>query len=216
MSTGHIHLSSKHVISSQSTGKVLSTRSLDRETSSTYSCIVTATDSGQPAKSSQQSILVTVKDENDNAPIANPVSYKFNITEEQTKSLNLGSIMASDRDSGENQRLTYTLIANQATKVKFLVDAVSGAVSATGKLDREIKSSFSFVVRVSDNGQPSLYIDTKVDVNVNDINDNAPIFGRDPYTGSIRENSAAGSKIVQVRCLKFSSSNFYKCLCPSY
>ena len=71
-------------------------------------------------------------------------------------------------------------------------------VSAKVKLDREVQSSYSFTVRVSDNGQPSLYVDVTAAVKVEDINDNTPVFGQGSYTGSIRENSAAGSKIVQV------------------
>lgn len=144
-----------------------------------------------------------VKDENDNAPVANPASYKFQITEEQATSLGLGKIIATDRDAEENGRLTYSIKDGSSVLDKFSIDSATGALSAKRKLDRETKEVYKLMVRVTDNGQPSLYMDAHVDVKVMDINDNAPIFGQASYTGRIRENSAAGSKIVQVTIIVF-------------
>ena len=181
---------------------------MDREQISSYNCIVTAMDSGQPRRSTQKVIEVKVKDENDNVPVSNQTSYSFEIIEEQTSNLSLGNIVASDRDSGNNARLTFTIKAGSGDLGKFQIDSSTGLVSAKTKLDREAQASYSFDVKVSDNGRPSLYVDVKVFVTVKDINDNSPIFGKAHYTGSIRENSAAGSKFVQV-FIKFSSALFY-------
>ena len=182
----------------QGTGEIKSTLRLDREQISSYNCIVVATDSGQPQKSAQKGLEVKVNDENDNVPVSNQTNYAFDITEEQSSSLQLGSIVATDKDEGDNGRLTYTIRAGSSILDKFRVDSSTGEVSAKTKLDREAQSSYSFDIRVSDNGQPSLYVDAKIVVNVKDINDNDPIFDKNSYVGSIRENSASGSKVVQV------------------
>ncbi len=79
------------------------------------------------------------------------------------------------------------------------MDAVSGIVSATSKLNREVASSYTMNIRVSDNGKPSLFANVPVTVNVEDINDNTPVFSKTVYTSNIREDSAVGSNIVQVR-----------------
>ena len=163
-----------------------------------FNCKVTASDLGAPSQQADKTITITVKDENDNAPVANPSKYTFRITEEQTSSLSLGSITATDRDTGDNARLSYTLIGNADVKGKFRVAGNTGAVTAAGKLDREQMASYSFTIRVSDNGRPSLKVDAPVTVTVNDINDNTPVFSRQEYSGRIAENSAIGSNIVQV------------------
>ena len=188
----------------QGNGEIRSTTILDREAIPSYNCIITATDSGQPQRSTQKAIQVKVKDENDNVPVSTQTSYSFEITEEQTSNLNLGSIVANDKDLEDNGRLTYTIKAGSGDLGKFQIDSSTGLISANTKLDRETQASYSFDVRVSDNGQPSLYVDVKVFVTVKDINDNSPIFVKTDYTGSIRENSAAGSKIVQVSMKFFS------------
>ena len=164
---------------------------------------MTATDSGQPSNSTQKNIEVKVKDENDNAPTTNQTAFLFEITEEQTSTLQLGNIAANDKDTGDNARLTYSITSGSAIQDKFRIDSSTGFVYAKGSLDREIQSSYSFGVKVSDNGQPSLFVDVNVVVNVKDINDNSPIFGRSSYVGSVRENSAPGSKVVQVITMLF-------------
>ena len=69
------------------------------------------------------------------------------------------------------------------------------------KLDRETKSSYSFKARVSDNGNPSLYVNVPITITVKDMNDNAPIFGKAVYAGQISEGSAIGSNVIQVRLI---------------
>ena len=194
----------------QRTGEVKSTLKLDREQMSSYNCIVNVTDSGQPQKSAQKAVQVRVNDENDNVPVSNQTKYAFDITEEQSSSLQLGSIVAADKDDGDNGRLTYTIRAGSSILDKFKVNTSTGEVSAKTKLDREAQPSYSFDVRVSDKGQPVLYVDVKIVVSVKDINDNNPIFDWNTYVGSIRENSAAGSKVIQVTMIF--AWIFFKCI----
>ena len=178
---------------------------MDRESTTSFNCKIIASDLGVPSQRAEKVISITVKDENDNAPVAVPAQYTFRITEEQTSALSLGIINATDRDTGNNARLSYTLIGSADAKNKFRVAGSTGGVAAIGKLDRERMASYSFIVRVSDNGQPSLKVDAPVTVTVDDINDNTPAFSKMAYSGRIAENSAIGSNIVQV---SFPSTDF--------
>lgn len=54
---------------------------LDRETRANYSLEVTAKDRGDPPRSSKQTILINVLDENDNSPMFDPKHYSASIAE---------------------------------------------------------------------------------------------------------------------------------------
>ena len=90
------------------------TKRLDRETKGSYTCIVTAIDAGSTPRSSNVNININILDENDNTPAVGS-SYRFEITEEQDSNLTIGRIVASDKDIGENGRLSYTLEADSVT-----------------------------------------------------------------------------------------------------
>ena len=58
---------------------------------------------------------------------------------------------------------------------------------------------FRFDVRATDQGNPAmLYKTAKVSINVWDINDNAPVFSDNPFTGEIARDDTQGNKIVTV------------------
>ena len=58
----------------KSSGQILLAGTLDRETNPSYSLLVKATDS---ANTVTATVALTVTDENDNAPVFNPNSYRL-------------------------------------------------------------------------------------------------------------------------------------------
>lgn len=54
---------------------------LDRERRANYSLEVTARDRGEPSKDNKQSLLITVLDMNDNAPVFDPKQYSASVPE---------------------------------------------------------------------------------------------------------------------------------------
>ena len=55
-----------------------------------------------------------------------------------------------------------------------------------------------FHVKADDKGRPPMSSQTKVTVNVGDINDNPPRFSKSIYFGSVEENTRFGTTIVQM------------------
>ncbi|CAF0755364.1 unnamed protein product [Didymodactylos carnosus] len=65
-------------------------------------------------------------------------------------------------------------------------------------LDREIQSTYDLIVTVTDNGQPQLSTTYKLHIQVDDENDNFPIFDSEMYFVDIKENNEINATLIQV------------------
>ena len=80
------------------------------------------------------------------------------------------------------------------------MDAISGQVTTITTLDRESGvASYTVNVRASDGGATPNTVDTALTININDVNDNAPVFGSTSYSVSLLETATtAGAAITTV------------------
>lgn len=179
-------------------GEIYVRQFLDRENVSLYRFTVVANDGNQ---SSTAVVEIMVTDTNDNAPVFSMPVYTFHVDEGSYASRkSVGSVVANDSDSGENARIQYTLVTINSL---FSVDSNTGELSVLGDLDRENRSSYMLQVMASDQGSPPLGSTCRVDILVNDVNDNPPIFTQ-PRDGtraivSIDENAAVGMLVYTVK-----------------
>ena len=108
-------------------------------------------------------------------------------------------VSASDADSSANAVLEYKLVSgtSQASSA-FAVSSKTGRVSTKVQLDREKISSYTFEIRAEDVANRSMASEAVVVVNVQDINDNSPVF-EDPLTASVYENVSVGSLVAVLK-----------------
>jgi len=66
-------------------------------------------------------------------------------------------------------------------------------------LDREEKRLHNIEIVASDNGSPKLTNETKIVVELLDINDNPPRFGKKKYDVSVKENVKQGEKVTVLQ-----------------
>jgi len=114
---------------SADTGRVHLVGELDFETSAEYDLTVSATDPG--GNSDTTSFLVTIADENDNAPIwteGNDMS--FFISDEIQIGHSVGLVQATDPDSGRNGTVGYRMVEERDFR-RFAVHPVTGFISVT-------------------------------------------------------------------------------------
>lgn len=71
-------------------------------------------------------------------------------------------------------------------------------ISIFEALDFESCKDFYLVVEAKDGGTPALSAVTTVNVNVTDVNDNAPTFSQPVYSAVISEDAAIGDSVVMV------------------
>ena len=75
---------------------------MDRETTPTYNLTIEAKDSGSPSSSSTATLVVSVQDENDNAPeFTGPKNFRLD--ENVGSGTDVAAIQTSDKDQGEHK-----------------------------------------------------------------------------------------------------------------
>ncbi|XP_050303550.1 protein dachsous [Anthonomus grandis grandis] len=184
-------------------GHLTLTRQLDYESVQRHTLIITATDMGIPPLSANLTVLVEVQDMNDNAPVFEKSHYSLSVLESLTVNSQITQFTAVDADTGNNARITYRLIASNASRDPyeqvFGIFPNSGWLYLKGNLDREVKDQYNLVVAAKDNGLPPQTATAQVSIEILDINDNDPVFSAEDYAFKIEENLARGTLVGRVR-----------------
>ncbi|XP_032014039.1 protocadherin beta-8 [Hylobates moloch] len=151
---------------------------LDRESRAEYNVTITITDLGTPRLTTHLNMTVLVSDVNDNAPTFTQTSYTLFVRENNSPALHIGSVSATDRDSGTNAQVTYSLLPPQDPHLPLAslvsINADNGHLFALISLDYEALQAFEFRVGATDRGSPALSSEALVRVRVLDANDNSP------------------------------------------
>ncbi|CAF0782451.1 unnamed protein product [Adineta steineri] len=144
---------------------------LDRETKSNYLLQLIAYDGGSPSLSGQQKIEIIVTDVNDNPPVFDRSIYQQSIPENEKIDTIILQIHATDRDDGENARISYSIDDPSST---FRINENSGEIYLMKSLDFEKIRSYSISITARDHGTPQLNNYAQLIIDVTDVNDNIP------------------------------------------
>ena len=186
----------------QGTGEIIVNSLLDYETDPYYLFEVEAMDRGAAANSTTVMVNVSVVDENDNIPMFNQSLYAIRVSEDVNISSTIFTAFASDRDSGENSRLTYTITGSNPAICDSIYDieAASGEVTNVLQLDADNFNNGSqclLVIEARDAGTPVRSVTASFQVNVDNVNEHAPMFIGES-TASFAENAAPGTVVFTV------------------
>ncbi|XP_056328896.1 protocadherin alpha-2-like [Danio aesculapii] len=175
-------------------------KALDRERQSKHKLILTATDGGNPSKSGNLNITVSVLDTNDNRPVFSRDSYSATILENAPLGSVVITINATDLDDGMNGEIEYSLGENLDGKMHdlFTLDKKTGELQVKGKIDFEEAGVFKLDVQASDKGQLPLIAEAELNIKVTDINDNAPEIEITSLSSVISENANPGTAIALI------------------
>lgn len=106
------------------TGWVHVRSTLDREVQELYLLTVLAVaGEGEGRQTGTTTVRVTITDENDNSPRLSEERYFFTVAENQPSGSSVGRVTASDRDAGQNSRLSYRLLPHEGS---FLIHSQTG------------------------------------------------------------------------------------------
>lgn len=178
-------------------GEVTLTKPLDYEVMKSYRLVVRAQDGGTPPKTNTTTLSVNVIDSNDNAPRFYSSQIQETVLESVSVGHNIVRVQAYDADEGSNSEITYS-ITERDTNFPFAVDSRTGQIHTTKPLDREEKHRYSFQVVAMDGGAPPKSGSTTIQITVQDVNDNNPIFVPKYYEAIISEDQKPGTPVVTV------------------
>ncbi|KAM6972438.1 protocadherin-23 [Aplochiton taeniatus] len=181
------------------TGAVSSTRVLDREERANYTLTILARDQGPSPLSSSIQLHLLLLDQNDNNPTFTRKSYRVSISEGLPAGAQLLRLSALDPDEGANGEVTYSL-AGDSNQGAFSVEASTGVVRTSRPLDRESRAQYTLRAVATDGCSrgPRSSMAT-VTVQVEDINDNAPICGVNPVQTWVTVLTPRNRTVVTVR-----------------
>uniref|UniRef100_A0A3P8WJC5 Cadherin-23 n=1 Tax=Cynoglossus semilaevis TaxID=244447 RepID=A0A3P8WJC5_CYNSE len=183
-----------------STGVLTSTAVLDREQIGQYYLRIIAYDAGKFPRTSTSTLTITVLDVNDETPTFNPRLYNVSLKESVPRDTVVTRLSCTDNDAGLNAELSYFLTGGNQDG-KFSVGFRDGIVRTVVGLDRETQAAYALIVEAIDNGPAgSRRTGTaSVFVEVQDVNDNRPIFLQNSYETSVLESVSQGTSILQVQ-----------------
>ncbi len=152
-----------------------------------YPITVRATDNGSPSLSAAQNFTIQVFGINSAPLLSVPSSFEG---DEQT----LLSLAATATDTNTADTLTFTLLNAPAGST---IDATTGLFRWT-PTEAQGFGSYTFQIRVTDNGSPSLYREQAVTVTVREVNQSPtlePIGNKVFNEGSTRTFTVAGKDL---------------------
>ncbi|XP_041741985.2 protocadherin gamma-C5 isoform X10 [Coregonus clupeaformis] len=151
---------------------------LDREKYPEYRIELEASDAGSPPLTSNKIITLNILDVNDNPPIFSQTSYTVYVKENNAAGSIMCSVSATDRDIGENAKISYSILDSKVQDVPvssyIYINSDNGSIYSMYSFDYEKMKVFQIQVQAKDHGSPSLSSNATVHVFVLDQNDNAP------------------------------------------
>ncbi|XP_030648005.1 protocadherin beta-16-like [Chanos chanos] len=180
----------------QTSGEVTLNGEVDYELEKSYQFDIEAKDQGGLSDSCK--LIIDVIDINDNKPIINILSMPKPIPEDSKLDRVIAIINVNDPDSGASGQVHCALSDN----IPFSITSPSNnffSLKTQQELDREKNAEYNITVTCADEGVPQLSSSVSLQLQITDVNDNAPLFEKNYYEAYIAENNAAGQSILTIK-----------------
>lgn len=182
------------------TGNITALTTFDREEKDYYNVKVIATDNspsslyktGQHNKG-QQVFRIEIADKNDHPPVfVQKVFHVRSLMEDANKNFKVIEVTAIDKDNAAQIRYS---IEDGNIGEAFKIDSTTGVITVNGILDYENITEYNLKIRAFD----GIYEDTaNVIINIENINDNPPVFLKDSYNTTIEEEVIVDNCILNI------------------
>ncbi|XP_063304033.1 protocadherin gamma-B5-like isoform X34 [Pelobates fuscus] len=168
---------------------------LDFEVTRNYELIVEAKDGGGLV--THCSILIHIRDINDNAPEIMIKSLFTPVPEDSLPGTLIALINVKDEDSGKNANVTCQIV--EISPFKLITSSNNYyKLITTSPMDRETTSEYNITILAEDQGSPPMSTQKNVRLMLLDVNDNSPLFSQASYVAYVPENNTPGSSIHSV------------------
>ncbi|NVO19613.1 MAG: T9SS type A sorting domain-containing protein [Bacteroidetes bacterium] len=161
-------------------------------TTPVFGLTVQVTDNGTGNLTSSAVITVNITQSPNHAPVINNQSFTLN--ENSSNGTVVGTVVASDPDAG--QSLSYILVSGNVNGA-FSLNTTTGVLTVlnSSAVNFELLPTFSLTVKAIDNGNPVMYNQAIVTINLINLNE-PPVLANQSF--SIAENSINGTLVGTV------------------
>ncbi|XP_067852822.1 protocadherin-20-like [Heptranchias perlo] len=145
-------------------------------------------------------VKVVILDVNDNAPYFAEQVMKLSIPEDAAAGTSFGiDYFATDNDTGKNSIQNYYLENSQ--NIFSLKNDETLSIVVQQSLDREVKDLYEMKIVAVDGGTPPLSGRATLLINIQDINDNCPVFNASEFEVHVPENISSNSVVAQLHAV---------------
>ena len=153
-------------------GDITVNKQLDRETTPEYILTVLATDHGKPPLNSSAQIKVSLRDVIDSPPFFEKPHYVADIYEDYPIKKEVVQVKAVTRDTLHHSKMQYDITSGNHDR-KFTILGTTGSIELVKTLDYESKTQYVLTIQAV---YASFLATTVVEINVQDVNDEAPVL----------------------------------------
>ncbi|XP_041845365.1 protocadherin gamma-A3-like isoform X5 [Melanotaenia boesemani] len=168
---------------------------IDFEKERKYELRVEAKDHGGLIGTSK--VIIEVLDVNDNAPIINVMSFSSPVPEDAPPGTTVAVFNVKDADFDRNGQIKCSIDDKLPFQIKSSLTNYYNLVSDK-QFDRESILEYNITITATDFGSPPLSSSTNLHIKISDVNDNAPLFGKNSYFAYLTENNSPGLSIIAV------------------
>ena len=183
-----------------STGEVIVSAPLDRETISMYTLTVVATEERQtpgPKRSDNTTLIIYIRDVNDNTPTCSPNSPVVTIEETLEVGSTVLELNCSDLDTAENGAISYSL----SNDFGVLEIDGGGVVSLNESLSETDRNTLVVSVFVSDQGSEPNERTVIATIFISSVNRHMPEFTNLPATIEVSEAQSIQTVFFSVEAV---------------
>ena len=171
---------------------------IDYENQKTFTLTVQGQGLGLEDLNAYSTVIIKVKDVNDNVPKFTQEVYQARVQEGYRKNSVVTTVAAFDLDYEQSSDITYEIIGGNVDEAFYMTTAQPGVILTNAVLDREVRGSYQLVVAANDNGSPSLTGRCKVLIDILDTNDTPMQFPNFPPF-KISRSALPGTLIATIR-----------------
>ncbi|XP_060070203.1 cadherin-related tumor suppressor-like [Ylistrum balloti] len=182
----------------QNTGQITTAAILDRDTRSTYTLSVKATDARGRTNVQTASVEVVITDQSTTPPTFRNTVYDFSIVEDPSNmpvvsGRTVGTVKADATNVGVS--ISYKIVDGDPNSV-FTMDSGTGKITNNKRVDREESAQYTLQVIATAGG---LFGEATVRISVSDINDNTPKFTSSVAEAEVVENWPVGHDVYLAK-----------------
>ncbi|XP_036974824.1 protocadherin Fat 3 isoform X2 [Acanthopagrus latus] len=175
-------------------------KELDFEKQQFFNLTLIAEDRGIPSLISQTFVEVEVVDVNENlyAPYFPDFAVRGSVKENSRAGTSVLTVSAKDDDKGRDGVVRYSVRGGSGLGT-FTIDEDTGVIYTAGILDCEAKDSYWLTVYATDRAVTPLSASIEVFIQVEDVNDNAPLTSDPIYHPAVMENSPKDVSVIRIQ-----------------